>query len=157
MVPGSRPVLMSHYTGRPDYITPLLVEGHAGLREQYDVLMEKIFDSVNFFLDAGGTAEEAVYLLPNAFPVRFYESGDLANLYHKWKTRTCYNAQEEIFRASVDELSQVSAAHPELGRWIKAPCYVRKLAGVKPFCPEGDHYCGVAVWNLEIDQYRRTV
>lgn len=157
MVPGARPVLMSHYSGRPDYITPLLIEGDAELSEQYQVLMEKIFDSINAFIDAGGTAEEAVYLLPNAFPVRFYEAGDLLNLYHKWKTRACYNAQEEIFRATVDELSQVGAVHPEIARWIKAPCFVRKLAGAKPFCPEGDHFCGVPVWNLEVEEYRRTI
>ena len=158
MVPGARPVLMSHYTGRPDYITPILIDqGDEALREQYEVLMEKIFDSINAFIDAGGTAEEAVYLLPNAFPVRFYESGDLLNLYHKWKTRTCYNAQEEIFRASVEELDQVARVHPGIARWIKAPCYVRKIAGVKPFCPEGDHFCGVAVWDLEIGDYQRTI
>jgi thymidylate synthase ThyX len=119
--------------------------------------MDSLFERIVRFLDAGGSEEHAVYLLPNAFPVRFYESGDLLNLHHKWKIRLCYNAQEEIFRASLDELTQVRAVHPEIGRHIHAPCRIRKEAGAKPFCPEGDRYCGVPVWNQELEAYKRVI
>lgn len=157
MVPGARPALMKHFTGSPDYIVPAIIEEHAPSLEKYRTAMESLFERIVRFLDAGGSEEHAVYLLPNAFPVRFYESGDLLNLHHKWKIRLCYNAQEEIFRASLDELTQVRAVHPEIGRYIHAPCRIRKEAGVKPFCPEGDRYCGVPVWNQELDAYKRVI
>jgi hypothetical protein len=69
--------------------------------------------------------------------------------------RSCYNAQEEIFRATVDEIQQVKATFPVIGEHLKAPCYVRLRAGMKPYCPEGDHFCGVPVWKQDISQYER--
>jgi len=39
---------------------------------------------------------------PNAKAVRFHESGALISLLHKWTMRTCFNAQEEIYDASMD-------------------------------------------------------
>lgn len=157
MVPGSRPVLMKHFTGKPDYVSPALISSHSASREKYEEAMSVYFEKIERFVDAGGTEEETVYLLPNAFPVRFYESGDLLNLHHKWKIRTCYNAQEEIFQASVDELQQAREVHPEIGKHIHAPCRIRKEAGVKPFCPEGDRYCGVRVWEQDLSEYKRVI
>ena len=52
------------------------------------------------FLSALDFAE---YLLPNSVSVRFTESADLLNLWHKHAMRLCYNAQEEIWQASVEE------------------------------------------------------
>ncbi|MEQ8352563.1 MAG: FAD-dependent thymidylate synthase [Leptospiraceae bacterium] len=157
MVPGSRPILMRHFTGKPDYIVPELIQKSEVALDYYSRIMEEIFAGISDFLDAGGTEEEASYLLPNAFPIRFYESGDLLNLHHKWKARTCYNAQEEIFRASVQELQQIGKIHPELVQWILAPCALRKDAGTTPYCPEGDRFCGIPVWNQAIDQYDRII
>ncbi len=157
MVPGARPLLMSHYTGEPDFIVPALVTADGRCERRFAEMMAEHFALIESFLGSGGSTEEAAYLLPNAFPVRFYESGDLLNLHHKWKARTCYNAQEEIFAASVAELVQVHEVHPQLASWIKAPCWLRKRAGVTPYCPEGDRYCGVPVWNLELWDYRRVI
>ena len=157
MVPGSRPILMRHFTGKPDYIVPELIQKSDVALDYYNRIMEEIFAGITDFLDAGGTEEEASYLLPNAFPIRFYESGDLLNLHHKWKARTCYNAQEEIFRASVQELQQIRPIHPELVQWILAPCALRKDAGTTPYCPEGDRFCGIPVWNQGIEQYDRII
>ncbi len=157
LVPAARPVLMRQFTGDADFVVPALVRKHPEVADQYFERMERLFEIVRQFRDAGGTEEETVYLLPNAFPVRFYESGDLLNLHHKWKARTCYNAQEEIFQASVEEVIQVSDVHPQVGRYLRAPCWMRKRAGVTPFCPEGDRYCGVPVWTLEIDEYERVI
>lgn len=156
-VPASRPVLMRQFTGAVDAITPELMHSSPEGKEMFQAALEQLFRSIVDFLDAGGTEEEAVYLLPNAFPVRFYESGDLLNLHHKWKARTCYTAQEEIFRASVEELEQVGSIIPGLVDCLRAPCYLRKISGVRPFCPEGDRFCGVAVWNQELPEYRRVL
>ena len=68
--------------------------------------------AIERLLDAGVAPESALYLLPNAFPIRFLESGELLHFHHKWVHRLCYTAQEEIWRASVEEVRQVGGVHP---------------------------------------------
>ncbi|MBI2499913.1 MAG: FAD-dependent thymidylate synthase [Deltaproteobacteria bacterium] len=155
MTPASRPILSAHYSGRADYIEPLLVRENEPARELYAKTMDEVFQGINQLLDDGVSPEFALYLLPNAFPIRFEESGDLLNLHHKWKTRACYDAQEEIFFATIDELKQVQEVHPRIARHILAPCYLRKEAGKSPYCPEGDRFCGVPVWKLKLEEYQR--
>jgi thymidylate synthase ThyX len=60
--------------------------------------------------------------------------------------RTCFNAQEEIYRASMDELEQVRAVHPRLMRHMGPPCVLRD-GRISPRCTEGEHFCGVPVWR----------
>jgi thymidylate synthase ThyX len=155
MTPASRPILMAHYTGLADYIVPMLIQENPEVLEIYQRAMHQVFQRINDLMDDGVKPEFALYLLPNAFPIRFEESGDLLNLHHKWRTRSCYDSQEEIFFATLDELRQVGEIHPRIAREILAPCYLRMRAGEKPFCPEGDRYCGVPVWKLTIKEYQR--
>ena len=88
----------------------------------------------------------AQYLLPNALSIRFVESGTLIHLMHKWTMRTCFNAQEEIWRASMDELDQLRAVHPRLAEHMGPPCVLR-AGRVTPTCTEGEHFCGIPVWT----------
>ena len=105
-----------------------------------------------------GVSEEfASYLLPNAVSVRFTESADLLNLHHKHAMRLCYNAQEEIWKASVDEAQQVRETHPRIGKWLLPPCGLRSRAGTKPICPEGERFCGVVVWKKDLNEYQRVI
>ncbi|MCP5467797.1 MAG: FAD-dependent thymidylate synthase [Deltaproteobacteria bacterium] len=157
MVPASRPILESQFTGKPDFITPKIVEEHAQAQELYLSSMKKTFAGIEKLFEMGVSQESALYLLPNAFPIRFEESGDLLNLHHKWHARACYTAQEEIFYATVDELQEVSKVHPQITEHILAPCYIRKRAGIKPICPEGDRFCGVKVWQQDIAEYKRVI
>jgi thymidylate synthase ThyX len=157
MTPGSRPVLAAQFTGNPDYVLPKLITEVEEAREIYTRSMENSFAGIRRLLEMGLKEESALYLLPNAFPIRFEESGDLLNLHHKWHARACYTAQEEIFYATLDELKGVHAVHPVLVRHILAPCYIRKEAGIKPICPEGERFCGVKVWQKEIHEYERTI
>jgi len=100
----------------------------------------------NRLLELGVPLEFALYVLPNAKTLRFVESGSLLALLHKWTLRTCFNAQEEIYLASMDELEQVRAAHPRIGRHIGPPCVIRNGL-ISPRCTEGSHFCGVPVWK----------
>lgn len=157
MVPGSRPVLGLHLTDTPDFITPrLLPHAEASLKE-YDACMERTWERINQLRAMNVPLEFVSYLLPNAVAVRFTESGDLLNLHHKLKARLCYNAQEEIWQASLDELEQITAINPIIGKFLLPPCGLRKLGGRKPFCPEGDRYCGVPVWTLQPKDYLRVL
>jgi hypothetical protein len=71
--------------------------------------------------------------------------------------RLCYTAQEEIWKTSQEEVLQLKQRFPRLAKYMGAPCWVRKEADVKPFCPEGDHFCGVTVWKLPVENYERLI
>ncbi len=158
MTPASRPVLYAHFLpGVVDVVVPELVEHVPEARERFMQAMEKTWWTIERLLDAGVREEMALYLLPNAFPIRFLESGDLLHLHHKWVHRLCYTAQEEIWRASLEETLQVRQVHPLLGRHIQPPCTLRKEAGITPFCPEGRRFCGVPVWKMDLPEFRRLI
>jgi len=145
MVPGSRPLLTLADTREPDYITPMLLANNPRAKEVYDRAMLEAWTAKNQLLDRGVPPEIALYLLPNAKSIRLYESGSLLHLLHKWTMRTCFNAQEEIYQSSMDELAQLREVHPELTRYIGPPCHIR--AGITtPICTEGSHFCGIKVW-----------
>ena len=145
MVPGSRPLLTLSDTREPDYITPMLLDGNPRAKEVYERAMHDAWNAKNELLDRGVPAEIALYVLPNAKAIRLVESGSLLHLLHKWTMRTCFNAQEEIYRASMDEVAQLHEVHPQFARYVGPPCYVR--AGITtPICTEGSHFCGVKVW-----------
>jgi thymidylate synthase ThyX len=145
MVPGSRPLLTLADTREPDYITPMLLNNNPRAKEVYDRAMHDAWSAKNELLDRGVLPEIALYLLPNAKSIRLYESGSLLHLIHKWTMRTCFNAQEEIYQSSMDELAQLREVHPELTRYIGPPCHIR--AGITtPICTEGSHFCGIKVW-----------
>jgi thymidylate synthase ThyX len=146
MVPGSRPLLVLTDTRAPDYLMPALIAGNERAREVYERAMADAWAAKNELLDRGVPREVALYLLPNAKAIRLFESGSLLHLLHKWTMRTCFNAQEEIYQASMEEVEQVRTRFPALGRYIGPPCYIR--AGIaSPICTEGSHFCGVKVWQ----------
>ena len=146
MVPASRPLMTFTDTVRPDYITPRLIAANPRAKAVYDEAMTEAWGAKNRLLALGVPIEHALYVLPNAKTLRFIESGSLLALLHKWTLRTCFNAQEEIYLASMDEFEQVRAAHPRIGRHIGPPCVVRNGL-ISPRCTEGTHFCGVPVWR----------
>jgi thymidylate synthase ThyX len=155
MVPGSRPLLTLADTRDPDYITPALLAANPRAKEVYDRAMHEAWSAKNQLLDRGVPPEIALYLLPNAKSIRLYESGSLLHLLHKWTMRTCFNAQEEIYQASMDELAQLREVHPELTKHIGPPCHIR--AGITtPICTEGSHFCGIKVW-LDFPNIQRRI
>src|ERR1700688_2614264 len=145
MVPGSRPLLTLADTREPDYITPALLAQNPRAKELYDRAMLDAWSDKNRLLDEGVLPEIALYLLPNAKSIRLVESGSLLHLLHKWTMRTCFNAQEEIYAASMDEVAQLREVHPQLARHIGPPCHLRANI-TTPICTEGSHFCGVKVW-----------
>ena len=146
MVPASRPLMTFSDTIRPDYITPRLIASNARAKAVYDEAMSDAWAAKNRLLELGVPLEFALYVLPNAKTLRFIESGSLLALLHKWTLRTCFNAQEEIYLASMDEIEAVRALHPRIGRHIGPPCVIRNGL-ISPRCTEGSHFCGVPVWK----------
>jgi thymidylate synthase ThyX len=146
MVPASRPLMTLGDTARPDYVTPALVARNPTALALYQESMARAWAAKNRLLDMGAPREATLYLLPNAKALRFHETGSLLYLAHKWVMRTCLNAQEEIYRASMDELDQLRAVHPALSRHLGPPCVLR-AGRITPTCTEGEHFCGVPVWR----------
>ena len=146
MVPASRP-LMSHVdTSAPDYVTPRLIAANPVAQAAYQRAMRAAWDAKNRLLELDVPLEFAMYVLPNAKALRMVESGPLIALVHKWLMRTCFNAQEEIYLASMDELEALRQVHPRLARYIGPPCVVRNGL-ISPRCTEGTHFCGIPVWR----------
>ncbi len=160
MTPGTRPVLWTQFVpGEPDYVLPVIFEQDdaAKARALYEGEMRAVFEDIRVLHEAGVEPEVWQYLLPNAAPVRYTETGSLLDQHHKWTTRLCYNAQEEIWRASKDEVEQLAMAAPELATWLLPPCGQRKRAEVTPYCPEGERFCGQPVWTQERSSYLRVL
>lgn len=157
MTPASRPILHALALDEPDYVVPVLLERDQALAGEYKEIMDQTWGSIGKLRKLGVPDEFAAYLLPNAVAVRFTESANLLNLRHKLAMRLCYNAQEEIWKASVDEALQIREIHPRIGQWLLPPCGIRSLADTKPICPEGERFCGVAVWNKDLNEYQRVI
>lgn len=157
MTPASRPILAAQIDGDPDLVEPALLARDEGCRRFFHESCERAWEGMRRLARHGVPVETIHYLLPNAVAIRFSESADLLHLHHKHTMRLCLNAQEEIWRASLDEAEQIAAIHPRLGRWLLPPCSQRALAGVKPPCPEGSRYCGVPVWKQDLAEVRRSI
>jgi thymidylate synthase ThyX len=160
MTPGARPVLWAQIApGVPDFVLPTIFRENdaADVHSLYEREMTAAFDDVAKLHESGVEPEVWQYLLPNSVPVRYSETGSLLDQHHKWTTRLCYNAQEEIWRASLDEVEQVAAQSPDIATFLLPPCGQRKRAEVTPYCPEGERFCGQPVWMKQRSQYLRVL
>ncbi len=155
MVPASRPLLTRVVPGFADVVEPELIASDPACHGLFRESVEAAWAARSRLLELGAPPETALYVLPNALAVRFVESGSLLHLLHKWTMRTCLNAQREIFEASLDEIEQVRAVHPQLMKHVGPPCSVRSGL-TRPRCTEGSHFCGVPVWRSFPD-VRRTI
>lgn len=145
---ASRPVLRAHLRREPDVITPWAIARNPEALAVYQGTVQALWDAKNALIDAGAPVETALYLLPNSHRVRFYESGTLMTYYWKWIKRLCYDAQREIFETAVEEVAQVREVYPTIGHYVDGPpCVMRSRTETRPFCPEGERYCGVPVWR----------
>jgi hypothetical protein len=153
MTPGTRPQVQRLVTPEPDVHTPEIIAADPELHRIYKAAIQALWGAMGTLRRRGIPPEDLAYLLPNATHVTFHQSGDLLSFIHKWRLRLCFNAQKEIFDASLDELRQVQAVHPELTRWLGPPCTFVAAAqpaemqdSVEACCPEGKKWCGVKVW-----------
>lgn len=153
--PGATPPLSALYSGKADYITPLIIRENPELQERYDQMMERIYNGIAKAIDAGIPKEIALTLLPNAHAVRVMESGDLFDWLHRLKQRLCYLAQEEIFFTSVEQAMDLAEKIPKVPDAFLAPCGIRKAANISPNCPEGIRYCGVPVFDMALEEYTK--
>lgn len=170
--PASRPLLRFSHTRTPDYIIPDIFEKNEEAKTIFTETMLAMWEAKNRLIALGVSSEDACYILPNAVTIRYTQSGSLLHYMHKWRLRSCFLAQLEIYQCAYDELMQVREVHPRLGRFLGPPCFTRYHGGVghvspqrikeimqedRPHrsldlatsegpCPEGPRWCGINVW-----------
>ena len=101
--------------------------------------------------------EALAYLLPNAVAIRFTESADLSEPPPQAR-------DAPLLQRAGGDLARVArrgAADPRgqpADRPVAAPALPLRLrGGKKPFCPEGNRYCGVPVWKQDPAEYGRVL
>ncbi|MFH1455438.1 MAG: FAD-dependent thymidylate synthase [archaeon] len=146
-VPVSRPLFEAQFTSDPDYITPQLLHSSPEALELYQATMQDIWGTANNLINDGLEFSEASYLLPNATTIRYTETANLFALHHLMIERLCLNAQEEIFHLNRAKANEIRRVHPQIGKYLDAPCILRRDAEIIPRCKEGNRYCGVPVWR----------
>ncbi len=152
MTPGATPFIEASYSGRPDYITPMIIRENDELKERYDLIMQKIYTNVERLIETGVPKEAALTLLPNAHAIRVVESGSLFDWAHRLKQRLCILAQEEIGFISIAQAQEILKLLPEAEHLLVAPCASAFWAGTGK-CPEGVRWCGQPVWKWQLDEY----
>lgn len=143
-----------------DIVIPRLIaiareQGHPEILERYLQLHAQIIEVQRSLLESGVSPQTVAYLNTNAAKIRKSISAPLGAFFHFIKSRTCLNAQEEIFNIAVDLARQLPDIDSAIASHFNkpAPCGVRQKAGATPICPEGSRFCGVPIWKLDINDY----
>jgi len=152
--PAVRPPLENGYR-RSAYIPPIIAKNekalalyNASITASYD-----FFEAQNEKLGFG----EAVYALSNAHEIELVERNDFTSFHHKAQMRLCYNAQEEIFDTVYEQVRQLRAMEVVGSEELLPPCATRFKMKIRPTCPEGNHFCGIKVWKLDFEEYKREI
>jgi flavin-dependent thymidylate synthase len=149
--PAIRPAIKDIYK-RDFYIPPIIKEN---LLDEYN---EAINYSYDFFEEENKNMDfsEAIYALTNAHNIEILQKDDFNEFTHKAQMRLCYNAQQEIFDIVYEQIKQLKEQGVNIDNFLP-PCAVRYKEGIKPYCPEGERFCGVKVWKLNFDEYKREI
>ena len=100
---------------------------------------------------------EASYALLNAHNIEIVEHDDFNEFVHKAQMRLCYNAQEEIFDITYKQIKELKEKGIKAASKFLPPCAIRAMQNIKPICPEGERFCGVKVWKLDFNDYKRLI
>ena len=152
--PAIRPNLESIY--KKDFYIPPIIEKNDEAKKLYLKNMKLSYDFFESQKEKIGFSE-AIYALPNAHNIEIIERNDFSSFHHKAQMRLCYNAQEEIYDVVYSQVSQLQNLKIKGSEYFLPPCTVRANLGIRPICPEGDHYCGIKVWKLDFKDYNRDI
>jgi flavin-dependent thymidylate synthase len=152
--PAVRPALESIYA-RKHYTPPIIAKNPDALAiyERAITRSYDFFEAQNALLGFG----EAAYALSNAHEIELVERDEFTSFHHKAQMRLCYNAQEEIFDIVYAQVKQLRAMAIPGAEELLPPCATRFAMKIRPTCPEGDHFCGIKVWKLDFEDYKREI
>jgi thymidylate synthase ThyX len=149
--PAVRPRLEDIY--KRDFYMPEICNS---VKELYVKAVEYSYDFFENQKDKLGFGE-AAYALLNAHNIEIIEHNDFQEFAHKAQMRLCYNAQEEIFDIVYSQVEGLKKAGVKAAEKFMPPCCLRYEEGIKPVCPEGDRFCGVKVWKMDFDEFKRLI
>ncbi|MEA1918107.1 MAG: FAD-dependent thymidylate synthase [Campylobacterota bacterium] len=149
-----RPMLKSYY--KRDFYTPPIIANNSEALEIYSSAINRSYD----FFEAQSQKigfNEAIYALPNAHNIELIERNDFSSFHHKAQMRLCYNAQQEIYDVVYEQVKQLRTLHVKGSENFLPPCSIRAAQGIRPICPEGDHFCGIKVWKSDFKEFHRDI
>ena len=149
--PAIRPALEDIYK-RDYYIPPIIKEN---LLDKYKEAIEYSYEFFESQKEILGFSN-SVYALVNAHNIEIIQKDDFNEFMHKAQMRLCYNAQQEIFDIIYSQISQLKENGVDVSNFLP-PCAIRYKEGIKPYCPEGERFCGVKVWKLDFSEYEREI
>jgi flavin-dependent thymidylate synthase len=152
--PAVRPALESIYARQ--YYTPPIIARNPEAFSIYKRAIEAGYDFFEAQRETLGFGE-AAYALSNAHEIELVERDDFTSFHHKAQMRLCYNAQEEIFDVVYEQVKQLRAMGVPGAEELLPPCATRFAMKIRPTCPEGDHFCGIKVWKLDFEDYKREI
>ncbi len=152
--PAVRPALETIYARR-HYVPPIVAKNPEALAI-YERAIAASYDFFEAQRDSIGFSE-AAYALTNAHEIELVERDEFTSFHHKAQMRLCYNAQEEIFDIVYEQVKQLRAMKVPGSEELLPPCATRFAMKIRPTCPEGDHFCGIKVWKLDFEEYKREI
>ena len=152
--PAVRPALESIYERQ--FYTPPIIARNAEALAIYNRAIEESYAFFEAQREKIGFGE-ATYALSNAHEIELVERDEFTSFHHKAQMRLCYNAQEEIFDVVYEQVKQLRAMGIPGAEELLPPCSTRFALKIRPTCPEGDHFCGIKVWKLDFEDYKREI
>lgn len=123
------------YAEEPTFVTPPSVAGDPAVAEAFTAATRAAFDAYRALVDAGVSAEDARYLLPNAMETKIVVTMNIRELLHFFELRCCKRAQWEIRDLALSMLALVEPTAPYIFMDAGASCR-------RGPCREGTMTCG---------------
>lgn len=136
-----------------DFYIPNIIKNSEFLQFYLDE-MNYIYNFFDTQIDKIGLSS-AVYALPNSHNIEIIERNDFNSFFHKAQMRLCFNAQEEIYDLIYEQVKILKSLNILHSDKLLPPCSLRFQNEVFPICPEGVRFCGVKVWKLDFETYKR--
>jgi thymidylate synthase (FAD) len=121
---------------RASYVTPPMVAADPALKEQFEEAMAAAFAVYRQLREAGVPAEDARYVLPNAWTTRLVVTMNARELLHVCGLRLCPRSQWEIRRLFTLAKQEVAHVAPLFARHLQPKCVA------VGFCDE-EESCGI--------------
>lgn len=123
------------YAEEPSFVVPPEIAADERARGEFDAAMRNAFAAYRSLIDAGVSAEDARYVLPNAMETKIVVTMNVRELLHFFELRCCKRAQWEIRALALKMLDLVEPTAPSIFRDAGAACR-------RGPCPEGTMTCG---------------
>jgi thymidylate synthase (FAD) len=107
---------------KPSYVVPPRVQADPALCQRFEAAVAVTVEAYRDLLLAGMPAEDARYVLPNAWTTRLVMTMNARELLHVCGVRLCSKAQWEIRHLFAQVKNEVTSVAPLFGRHLAPKC-----------------------------------